>query len=197
MQTEQRRLLAHLYRSRLASNEATLTLAEWEETIRHFSGLCAYCQQQPYETLEHVIRHADGGGTVAWNCVPACSRCNSMHMRSSKRLELSFPEGWKHVHAYLATKPGYGVIKKAPAPTNGLYLNSTQVSEWLGVSDLSVKRLLRNGEITAFKIGKSWHIREEEVTAFLERQKQKTEQAFIERQKQRAEQDVKPDEAVA
>ena len=175
MLSEQRRLLAHLSRSRQASNEATLTLAEWKETIQHFSGLCAYCQQQPYETLEHVIRHADGGGTVAWNCVPACAKCNRLHMRSSKRLELSFPEGWKHVHAYLATKPGYGVVKKIPLSTDNSFLSTVQVAEWLGVGDLLVKRLVRHGELKGIKVGKSWRIEEEDVVAYIKCQREKTE----------------------
>lgn len=55
---------------------ATLTLPEWMETLSYFEWKCAYCRKAPYAVLEHVQPIIAGGGTTAFNCVPACARCN-------------------------------------------------------------------------------------------------------------------------
>ena len=49
----------------------------WEQTIADFHGLCAYCQERPYQELEHFIPRKQGGKTDIANCLPACRECNS------------------------------------------------------------------------------------------------------------------------
>jgi hypothetical protein len=47
------------------------------EIISAWSGVCAYCGDEPRNmTLDHVIPVARGGATVRSNQVPACARCN-------------------------------------------------------------------------------------------------------------------------
>lgn len=54
---------------------ATLLLEEWMQTLQDHKGLCAYCNIRPYQVLEHFIP-LPNGGTVRYNCVPACKSCN-------------------------------------------------------------------------------------------------------------------------
>lgn len=74
--TEKERVRQHNQRARALGVPATLTEQEWLQTIAHFNGLCAYCQQEPFTVLEHFLPIILAG-TTAKNCVPACSRCNS------------------------------------------------------------------------------------------------------------------------
>lgn len=74
---ENRRVQSQLTRARLAGVEASLTVLEWLNAIKHFGGMCAYCGKEPFDVLEHYIPISHGGGTTADNCVPACYSCNS------------------------------------------------------------------------------------------------------------------------
>ena len=74
---ELHRVRSHLRRAREAGLEATLTLAQWLQTIDNFSGLCAYCQLQPFQAIEHFVPISQGGGTTIVNCIPVCNQCNS------------------------------------------------------------------------------------------------------------------------
>jgi hypothetical protein len=65
---------------------ATLTLPEWMETLSDFHGKCAYCGKAPYAVLEHVQPMIAGGGTTAFNCVPACARCNLLKLDTPPEL---------------------------------------------------------------------------------------------------------------
>jgi len=62
-------------RARSVGMTATLTLQEWEQTVAHFNGLCAYCQERPYEVVEHFLP-VYVAGTHVGNCLPACYKCN-------------------------------------------------------------------------------------------------------------------------
>ena len=73
---ERDRVNNHLRRAELVNTLATLTLAEWLQTLHDFGGKCAYCEENPFTELEHFIPLRDGGGTTADNCVPACKLCN-------------------------------------------------------------------------------------------------------------------------
>ena len=65
---------------------ASLTLKEWLMIVEHFRWGCAFCDGK-FESIEHVVRIADGGGTTADNCVPACLDCNQLHGVVLGRLE--------------------------------------------------------------------------------------------------------------
>ncbi len=75
---EQGRVANAVRRAKEKGLPHTLTLKEWLETIDHFEGRCAYCQERfSYEHLEHFFPLAGNRfGTTADNCVPSCRRCN-------------------------------------------------------------------------------------------------------------------------
>jgi len=64
-------------RAREAGAVGSLTLNQWIYILNAFRWRCAYCPDGPYQALEHVIPISRGGGTTAYNCVPACTPCNS------------------------------------------------------------------------------------------------------------------------
>lgn len=67
-----------LRRARQAGTPASLTMEEWQQTINHFNGLCAYCLTAHWEQIEHFLPvETWGGGTTLSNCVPACASCNT------------------------------------------------------------------------------------------------------------------------
>jgi 5-methylcytosine-specific restriction endonuclease McrA len=66
----------HKDKSTQAGLPATLEVYEWIFTLKYFDGKCAYCQEQPYQELDHFVPPEAGGGTTAKNCVPACYACN-------------------------------------------------------------------------------------------------------------------------
>ncbi len=73
--SELERIKTHLRIARRAGKPATLSLAEWKQTLADFNGMCAYCLLRPYDLLEHFIP-ADEAGTHVNNCIPACYGCN-------------------------------------------------------------------------------------------------------------------------
>ena len=59
----------------------------------------------------------------------------------------------------------------------GKILNLKQVSEILGVTSRSVQNLILRGELHGFRVGeRTWKVEEEEVDAYIQRQKQRAEQ---------------------
>lgn len=64
------------YRAKWAGLPYDLTHEQWEETVRHFGGYCAYCQVRLYRIFEHFVPIEKGGGTTKNNCVPACTSCD-------------------------------------------------------------------------------------------------------------------------
>jgi hypothetical protein len=73
--SEHLRVQSQRSRARSLGALATLTLAQWEETLSDFDGLCAYCLARSFDVIEHFLPIAIGGTTVK-NCVPACYECN-------------------------------------------------------------------------------------------------------------------------
>ena len=67
---------AHLSRAKEAKVPATLTVKQWIATVDYFNNKCAYCQNRPFQVLEHFLPISLGGGTTQENCVPACKKCN-------------------------------------------------------------------------------------------------------------------------
>lgn len=56
----------------------SLTKTEWENILLAFRGSCAYCGEVVrFPAIEHVMPVCLGGGTDAYNVVPACQKCNS------------------------------------------------------------------------------------------------------------------------
>ncbi|MBN2048708.1 MAG: HNH endonuclease [Anaerolineaceae bacterium] len=107
VERERQRVMTQNYRAREAGLPADLTIEEWLETIADYNGLCAYCQQRPYEHLEHFIPIDAGGGTTVGNCVPACGKCNYSKGSSdpnSPQVELLVNEVRERVRHYLAVR---------------------------------------------------------------------------------------------
>jgi excisionase family DNA binding protein len=53
-------------------------------------------------------------------------------------------------------------------------LNIKQVQEILGLSERTIFRLIKKGEIQGFKIGREWRFTEADISAYIERQRQKS-----------------------
>lgn len=66
-----------LARARRARLPATLTDDEWASTVATFNDRCAFCGG-PWHLVEHLRPIELGGGTVKWNCAPACISCNNL-----------------------------------------------------------------------------------------------------------------------
>ncbi|MCM3490994.1 helix-turn-helix domain-containing protein [Alkalihalophilus marmarensis] len=47
----------------------------------------------------------------------------------------------------------------------------TQVAEYLQLSEMSTYKLVQNGKIPAFKIGRHWRVKKEDLNEFIERLK--------------------------
>jgi hypothetical protein len=55
---------------------------EWEELLKEYGGLCAYCRNKKADTKDHVIPIFNGGTNYISNILPACRSCNcSKHTR--------------------------------------------------------------------------------------------------------------------
>ena len=66
----------HLKHAKELKLPATLTLEQWVDIVNTFDSKCAYCQKNPYGVVEHFVPLSFGGGTTAYNCIPACQSCN-------------------------------------------------------------------------------------------------------------------------
>lgn len=107
---ERDRVHRHRQRARDCNAPDTLTLHDWLRTLADFNGRCAYCETRPFVELEHFIPIADGGGTTADNCIPACERCNRGKGTDNPGLQMALPgledAGRERVRAYLAKRQG-------------------------------------------------------------------------------------------
>ena len=104
---EKARLQTQLARAVEKGLPATITLAQWLQTLADFNGLCAYCQQRPFEHLEHFIPIEAGGGTTVDNCLPSCGKCNYSKGASDPdrpQLELFVNDPRERVRRYLADR---------------------------------------------------------------------------------------------
>lgn len=75
----------HKRRSKRAEVPFAWTLAEWQRCLDAWAHRCAYCGATPVEQ-DHVIPLSSPvcPGTVPWNMVPACIRCN----RSNRKVKV-------------------------------------------------------------------------------------------------------------
>jgi 5-methylcytosine-specific restriction endonuclease McrA len=97
----------HNKRAEIIALPATLTLEQWQQTLKDFNNQCAYCSDGDYEVLEHFIPLIFGGGTTAHNCVPACNSCNSIKSDQHPSMMPAssvITEGLEHVKQYLETR---------------------------------------------------------------------------------------------
>lgn len=71
-----RNFQAALDRAKQKNLPATITFSDWLKTLQYFNWKCAYCQQNPYQVLDHFIPICLGGGSTRSNCVPICRQCD-------------------------------------------------------------------------------------------------------------------------
>lgn len=57
----------------------------------------------------------------------------------------------------------------------GKILSLKQAAEKLGVTDRTVQNLILRGDLHGFQVGERWKVEEEELAAYIERQKQKAQ----------------------
>lgn len=55
-------------------------------------------------------------------------------------------------------------------------LNMKQVQDKLGVSERTAFRLVKNGELKGFKVGREWRFEQSDIKDYIDRQRQKAEQ---------------------
>ncbi len=72
---EKKRVAIHVSRARKRGLRADLSLAEWLLLIFAYDFKCAYCGR-PYQTMDHIVPIANGGGTTLTNVAPCCRECN-------------------------------------------------------------------------------------------------------------------------
>lgn len=103
---EARRVQINLDRARAQRQPATLTAGQWMRILNRYAWRCAYCEDGPYEVLEHTMPLALGGGTTEENCVPACHACNSL-------------KAFRHPDAIIKTARGLQRIYQSTATVQG------------------------------------------------------------------------------
>lgn len=73
--SEWRRVSVNNRRARRRGQRGDLAVAEWLLLLFAYDLRCAYCGR-PYETMDHIIPLACGGGTTLTNILPCCRECN-------------------------------------------------------------------------------------------------------------------------
>ncbi len=98
------KVLRQVRRAKAHGRPATLTTGQWRYAIRCFAGRCAYCEDAPYQVLDHYVPVAAGGGTTANNCVPACRACDARKgdLPPGEFVALFPPENIERIQAYFA-----------------------------------------------------------------------------------------------
>jgi len=111
------RVQFHLDRAREQRRPATLTVEQWMRMLNRHEWRCAYCEDGPYEALEHTLPLALGGGTTEENCVPACRACNSLKAARHPDAIIKMALGLQRVYRIATLVQGPGVVVMgAPTP---------------------------------------------------------------------------------
>ena len=54
---------------------------------------------------------------------------------------------------------------------NNEIMTITQVAKYLQISEITTYRLVQEGKIPAFKVGRGWRVKREDLKEFIEKQK--------------------------
>nr|HET6901749.1 helix-turn-helix domain-containing protein [Ktedonobacteraceae bacterium] len=65
----------------------------------------------------------------------------------------------------------------------GKLLNVKEVQEALGLSERTVFRLIKTGDLKGFKAGREWRFEETDIQDYIKRQREKAAQEIAQRQK--------------
>jgi len=58
-----------------------------------------------------------------------------------------------------------------PVSEDNEIMTISQVAKYLQISEITTYRLVQEGKIPAFKVGRSWRIKREDINEFIEKQK--------------------------
>lgn len=75
IETEATKVSSHNKRAIKRGKPGNLYAVEWAFILAHHGFRCAYCGGM-YESMDHIIPIANGGGTTFTNVLPACHDCN-------------------------------------------------------------------------------------------------------------------------
>jgi len=70
--------------------------------------------------------------------------------------------------AGVQSRPATGVSEKAGQPLLGRVLGVEELAAFFGCSTENIKRRARNRELPAFKFGKFWYVREEDLHRYIQ-----------------------------
>lgn len=185
--SEDVRVQVHVKNAQRLNTPATLTLAEWHQTLSDFNGLCAYCSFRAFDLLEHFIP-VEIAGTTVNNCLPACLQCNIK--KSNRAIDalcrLFGSDVIIHLQQYLSNRKNGSVNPKLAIFTPRSKSDSTdkrltmeQLRAWLKISERTAFRLVKIGELKGFKAGREWRFEESDIQDFIKRQREKAAQQVI------------------
>jgi excisionase family DNA binding protein len=63
------------------------------------------------------------------------------------------------------------LTKKGYTPLNQEIMTIAQVAEYLQISEMTTYKIVNEGKIKAFKIGRHWRVKKEDLTEFIEKLK--------------------------
>lgn len=75
IEAEAKKVSCHNNRAHKRGTAGKLYAMEWAFILAHHGFRCAYCGRM-YESMDHIIPIANGGGTTFTNVLPACHDCN-------------------------------------------------------------------------------------------------------------------------
>ena len=102
---EYAKLVTHEGRARNLEQVGHLPLRPWLTTLNYFYWRCAYCQQSPYEHIDHFIPLCHKGNSTLQNCVPSCQSCNKKKGQRIPSKVTSIPRAdLERVQVYLQTR---------------------------------------------------------------------------------------------
>lgn len=84
-----------------------LTEADFYKVLNAFRGLCAYCQSNQADTIDHVIALSQNGSHALHNLLPCCYSCNASKQEFLvydwyKSKSFFSPQHWQEINDYLS-----------------------------------------------------------------------------------------------
>lgn len=104
------RINNQITRANHTDGDSALSVADWAYAIAYFNGKCAYCQQNPFEALDHYIPVMKNGKTTADNSLPVCNSCNS-RKGAKNPVEILSGEVRERIETYFALQ-GLGKFRE-------------------------------------------------------------------------------------
>jgi hypothetical protein len=116
-------------------------------------NVCAYCEANPAEAVDHIVPFSKGGECILENFAACCTRCNA------KKKANSFGEGYLQIILAIATKRAEKIREsieraKKPKPAKPVkdiskltpeqnYIKTNPVFDWVSKYTHTLDRLMR------------------------------------------------------